>query len=159
MECAINHLKCGKASGPDDIINEFIKYEQQNLKFVLNQQFYVIYDTGIYPEKWSTGVIVLIYTKGDKDDPAYYRGITLTCAMSKLFTFMSNKRIDEWAEQEEILSQAQFAYKAGYSTTDAVFVLHAAFSSSLVSSNGACCGLLISLRRLITLTERPFFKD
>ena len=92
VECAINHLKCGKASGPDDIRKEFIKYEKQNLKFVLNQQFYVIYDTGIYPEKWSTWVIVLIYTKDDKNDPANYKGITLTCAMSKLFTFMLNKR-------------------------------------------------------------------
>ena len=70
VESAINHLKCGKAFGPDDIRNEFIKYEKQNLKFVLNQLFNVIYDTGIYPDKWSTGAIVPIYKKGDKDDPA-----------------------------------------------------------------------------------------
>ena len=94
VECAINHLKCGKASGPDDIRNEYIKYEKQNLKLVLNQLFNMIYDTGIYPENWSTGVIVPIYKKGDKDNPANYRGITLTCAMSKLFTFMSNRRIN-----------------------------------------------------------------
>ena len=62
VECAINYLKCSKASGPDDIRNEFIKYEKQNLKFVLNQLFNVIYDTGIYPDKWSTGVIVPIYS-------------------------------------------------------------------------------------------------
>ena len=94
-----------------------------------------MYDTGVYPDKWSTGVIVPIYKKGDKDDPANYRGITLTCAMSKVFTFMLNKRIGEWTEQEDILSQAQFAYKAGYSTTDAVFVFHTVLSSSLVASN------------------------
>ena len=51
VESAINHLKCGKVCGPDDIRNEFIKYEKQNLKFVLNQLFNVIYDTGIYPDK------------------------------------------------------------------------------------------------------------
>ena len=51
--CAINHLKCGKASGPDDIRNEYIKYEKQNLKLVLNQLFNMIYDTGIYPENRS----------------------------------------------------------------------------------------------------------
>ena len=72
-------MKCGKVSGPDDIRNEFIKYEKQNLKFVLNHLFNVIYDTGIYLEKLSTGVIVPIYKKGDKDDPSNYRGITLTC--------------------------------------------------------------------------------
>ena len=35
VECAINHLKCGEASGPDDIRNEYIKYEKQNLKLVI----------------------------------------------------------------------------------------------------------------------------
>ena len=97
VECAINRLKCGKASGPDDIRNKYIKFEKQNLKLVLNQLFNMIYDTGIYPENWSTGVIVPIYKKGDKDNPANFRGITLTCAMSKLFTFMLNRRINEWA--------------------------------------------------------------
>ena len=29
VECAINHLKCGKASGPDDIRNEYLKYENR----------------------------------------------------------------------------------------------------------------------------------
>ena len=69
-----------------------VKYEKQNLKFVLNQLFNVMYDTGVYPDKWSTWVIVPIYKKGDKDDPANYRGITLTCALSKVFTFMLNER-------------------------------------------------------------------
>ena len=67
----------------------------------------MIYETGAYPDQWSTGVIVPIYKKGDTNDPANYRGITLTCAMSKLFTFMLNKRINEWAEQSDLFSQAQ----------------------------------------------------
>ena len=70
---------------------------------------------------WSTGVIVPIYKKGDKDNPANYRGITLTCAMSKLFTFMLNRRINEWAEEFSILTQAQFAYKPGYKALKFVY--------------------------------------
>ena len=45
----------------------------------------MIDDTGIYPENWSKGVIVPIYKKGGKYNPADYRGITLTGVMSKLF--------------------------------------------------------------------------
>ena len=118
VECAIKHLKSGKATGPYYIRNEYITYEKQNLKHVLRELFNVIYETGAYPDQWSTGAIVPIYKKGDTNDPANYRGITLTCAMSKLFTFMLNKRIHEWAEQSDLFSQAQFAYKTGYSTTD-----------------------------------------
>ena len=137
VECAIKHLKSGKATGPDYIRNEYITYEKQNLKHVLRELFNVIYETGAYPDQWSTGVIVPIYKKGDTNDPANYRGITLTCAMSRLFTFMLDKRINEWAEQSDLFSQAQFAYKTGYSTTDAVFVLNAVLSSS-----GGCCGFI-----------------
>ena len=91
MECAIKHLKFGKATGPDDIRNEYITYEKQNLKHLFRELFNVIYETGAFPDQWSTCVKVPIYKKGDTNDPANYRGITLTCAMSKLFTFMLNK--------------------------------------------------------------------
>ena len=80
----------------------------------LFNHFNVIYETGASPDQWSTSVIVPIYKKGDTNDPANYRGITLTCAMSKLFTFMLNKRINEWAEQSDLFSHAQFAYNTGY---------------------------------------------
>ena len=34
-----------------------------------------------------------------------------------------NQRLGQWCENNNILSEAQFAYKAGYGTTDAIFVL------------------------------------
>ena len=113
----------------------------------------MIYETGAYPDQWSTGVIVPIYKKGDTNNPANYRGITLTCAMSKLFTFMLNKRINEWAEQSDLFSQAQFAYKTGYSTTDAVFVLNAVLSSS-----GGCCGFIDYSKAFDNVNSETLFK-
>ena len=83
-----------------------------------------------------------LYKKGDRDNPANYRGITHPCAMSKLLTFILNRRINEWAEKSNILSQTQFAYNPGYSTTDAILVLYAVLSSSLESFNRACCGFI-----------------
>ena len=78
--------------------------------------------------------------------------------MSKVFTFMLNKRIGEWTEQEDILSQAQFAYKTGYSTTDAVFVLHTVLSSSLVASNGACCGFIDFTKAFDNINRETLFQ-
>ena len=125
---------------------------------MINQLFNIIYDTGIYPENWSTGVIVPIYKKGDKDNPANYREITLTCALSKLFTFMLNRRINKWAEELNILTQAQFADKPGYSTTDAIFVLHAVLSSSLESFKGACCGFIDFTKAFDKINRDILFK-
>ena len=114
----------------------------------------MIYETGAYPDQWSTDVIFPIYRKGDTNDPANYRGITLTCAMSKLFTFMLNKLINEWAEQSDLFSQAQFAYKTGYSTRDAVFVLNAVLSSS----GARCCGFIDFSKAFDNVNRETLFK-
>ena len=73
---------------------------------------------------------------------------------------MLNKRIGECAEQEDILSQAQFAYKTGYSTTDAVFVLYAVLSSSLVvyTCNGACCGFIDFTKAFDNINRETLFQ-
>ena len=55
---------------------------------------------------WCSGIIVPIYKKGNREDASNYRGITLTSAMSKLFTHMLNQRINDWSEESGILSQA-----------------------------------------------------
>ena len=73
-----------------------------------------LYEIGYFPMEWSTGVIVPIYKKGDKMKPENYRGITLTSTLSKMFTYLLNQRLGQWCENNNILSEAQFAYKAGY---------------------------------------------
>ena len=94
-----------------------------NLKFVILTLFNKLYEIGYFPKEWSTGVIVPIYKKGDKKKPENYRGITLTSTLSKMFTYLLNQRLGHWCENNNILSEAQFAYKPGYGTTDAIFVL------------------------------------
>ena len=123
VECSIKHLKSGKAAGHDNIKSDYILMEQGNLKFVIHTLFNKLYEIGYFPMEWSTGVIVPIYKKGDKMKPENYRGITLTSTLSKMFTYLLNQRLGQWCENNNILSEAQFAYKAGYGTTDAIFVL------------------------------------
>ena len=41
----------------------------------------------------------------------------------KLFTIIINERLKKWALQNNIISDAQFGFKAVYSTVDAIFIL------------------------------------
>ena len=66
---------------------------------------------------------------------------------------MLTKRINEWAEQSDLFSQAQFAYKTGYSTTDAVFVLNVVLSSS-----GGCCGFIDFSKAFDKVKRENLFK-
>ena len=141
IEHAISHIKRGKAGGDDQILSEFIYYGKQNLTRVLVDLFNMLYSTGYYPESWTTGIIVPIYKKGDRKIPGNYRGITLTSTMSKLFTFILNKRFCDWLDDANILSGTQFAYRKGYSTTDAVFVLNSIVSLK-VKPSIVCCAFI-----------------
>ena len=147
------HLKSGKTTGSDDIRNEYISYENKQLKPVLKLLFNEIYDTGIYPAEWCTGIIAPIYKKGNGEDPSNYRGITLTRAMSKLFTYMLNQRINE----SGLLSQAQFACKKGYNTTDAIFVLNTTLSFCIETFKHSCCGFIDFSKAFDTIDRETLY--
>ena len=44
--------------------------------------------------------------------------------LSKIFTGVLNKRVNAWCEEHNIISDSQFRFRKGCSTTDAIFVLH-----------------------------------
>ena len=129
IDQAVKHLKRGKAAGNDDIKSDYILCEHNNLKYVMKELFNKLYSIGFFPTEWSTGVIVPIHKRGDKNNPQNYRGITLTSTMSKIFTYLLNRRLGHWCDDNKILSEGQFAYKPGYGTVDAVFVLKCMFDS------------------------------
>jgi hypothetical protein len=55
------------------------------------QIFNIIFDTGIFLESWTLGVIQPVYkNKGDSKDPSNYRPISLLSCFSKVFTSILN---------------------------------------------------------------------
>ena len=97
---------------------------KKQLKPILQLLINEIYDTGLYTDQWSPGINVPIFEKGNREDPANCTGISLTSAMSILFTYMLHQRINDLLERSGILPQVESGYKKGYITTDATFVLN-----------------------------------
>ena len=62
----------------------------------MKELFNKLYSIGFFPTEWSTGVIVPIHKRGDKNNPQNYRGITLTSTMSKIFTYLLHRRLGHW---------------------------------------------------------------
>ena len=62
---------------------------------LLCSMFNNMFTNCVYPSSWSKGVIVPIhkYKKGDKSDPANYRGITLVNVTAKVFSLILRNRI------------------------------------------------------------------
>jgi hypothetical protein len=91
--------------------------------------FNIVFDTGIIPESWLTGIIRPVYKhKGGGDDPDNYRAITLISCLGKLFTSIINNRLTFLSNEFEIIFKNQSRFRKGFATTDNIFIMHALVS-------------------------------
>ena len=60
------------------------------------------------------------YTTNDVNND---RGITIVSCFSKLFTTVLCKRIELLCSQNDVISDAQFGFRKGRSTVDAIYTL------------------------------------
>lgn len=122
---AIKNLKNIKSNGPDEILNEHLKYTADLMMPVYIQLFNLIFDTGLIPENWTLGNILPIYkNKGDKNKPENYRPITLLSCFGKLFTAIINNRLNKYAEEVEMINPCQVGFRKGYSSTENMFAIN-----------------------------------
>eukprot|EP00745_Piridium_sociabile_P034171 TRINITY_DN58732_c0_g1_i3.p1 TRINITY_DN58732_c0_g1~~TRINITY_DN58732_c0_g1_i3.p1 ORF type:complete len:233 (+),score=10.78 TRINITY_DN58732_c0_g1_i3:3-701(+) len=120
---AISKLKTGKASGLDEISNEFLKSSVNQIIPFLIKLFNKLYDNGYFPDDWTRSVIVPLLKKGDANNPDNYRGISLLSSISKVFTSILNSRLYNWAEREKKICVEQAGFRKSYSTIDHIFSL------------------------------------
>ena len=81
------------------------------------------------------GSIVPIFKKGDNKNPNNYRGITILSCLGKLFTRLMNNRLSKWAESESRITNSQYGFRKGKSTTDCVFILKGLIDMILSQGN------------------------
>ena len=124
VKTAILSLKGGKSSGFDNLIPEIFTDGIEVLSPLLCELFNHIFNFGIYPESWTKGIIVPVPKKGNPNDVNNFRGIALTSVFSKLFSSIINKRLTNWAEENEILSDSQYGFRKDRSTVDCIFILN-----------------------------------
>ena len=120
----VRTLKNNKSSGNDQVLNEFLKYSPPKIIDMIVRLFYVILDTGIFPEQWSVGIIKPLYKNtGARDNPNNYRGITILSCLGKLFSNFFNSRLTRFVEVNQIIGSEQAGFRSGFSTTYHMFAL------------------------------------
>ena len=122
---AVRKLKNEKSPGIDFVINEYIKTSIDTFLPVYESLFNLILDTGIFPSKWSIGIISPIYKgKGSNKDPSNFRPISLLSCLGKVFTSILNNRLTTFLDEHNILNENQAGFREGYATTDHILTLH-----------------------------------
>ena len=86
-------LNGGKASGPDElpnlIVKNFANEISPSLKIIFDQSL----QTGKLPDDWVEANVAPVSKKGDRNSPANYRPISLTCVCAKLLEHIICKQI------------------------------------------------------------------
>ena len=140
----VKTLNQGKAYGHVCLLNEYFIESMDIIgshvcdifNCILNSVFF------FFPESWMDGLIVPLFKKGDVNYVHHYRGITLVSCLSKLFTSVLNKRIEQFCIENSTITDVQFAFVKGRSTIDAMFMLLSIIRSRLNDKKRLYCSFV-----------------
>lgn len=122
VNAAIRKLKKKKAVGIDGVSAEEIQAATIGTGLqIVHKLCLDIWEKETFPAEWKKAIIVPIYKKKDKLDCNNYRGVSLLCHISKVFTQILLQRMR--ARTDEILSEEQAGFRANRSTVDQIFTL------------------------------------
>ena len=128
MAAAIRGLKSGKDAGEDEIRPEMLKaLNEEGIRWLMRvcQEAWIL---GKTPKDWQTGVIILIYKKGDRKQCTNYRGISLFGFPGKVYAKCLKRKCRDIMEPKSEDGQCDF--RPGLSTTDQFFTLRQIFEKS-----------------------------
>lgn len=120
----------------------------------LHTLFNNILEAECFPAEWSSALIVPIHKKGVTTDPNNFRGISLMSWLCKLFTSILNKRLAKVYSDQEILTDAQFGFRSGLSTVDAIFALQYIISKPLSTKKKRLYCCFVDFRKAFDFVDR-----
>jgi len=142
----------GKSSGTDLLIPEAFKSSSDILLPFLTNLYTNIFNTGIYPQSWTKGIIVPIFN-GGKHEAEHFRGITLNNSISKIYSKLLVTRLVKWSEKSNTIIDNQIGVQKNKSTIDCSFILHALITKTLSTKKIVNAAFLDLEKCLIKLTD------
>lgn len=97
---------------------------------------------GIFPADWKLGTVCPIPKKGDKTQMNNIRPVSLTHIVGKVIEKIVNKYLVQYLEDNQLLSNCQFGFRKGRSTTECVLELLYPISDALDKGMYVVCVFL-----------------
>ena len=122
---AIDNLENKNSSSNDGISNKLLKsirymYELcKPLTLIINQML----SSGVFPETFKKSKIIPLYKKGDSSLLSNYRPISLLPTISKIFERIIYNQLYQYFNDNELLAEQQYGFRAQHSTEYAAIKL------------------------------------
>ena len=139
----IKELKNGKSS---DIPIGVIKRSSEIISPYLARLYNIHMTSGIFPNKFKTSKVTPIYKKGNKELIENYRPVSTLPVLGKIFEKIIYCRMYNFLAYKGILSNSQFGFRKGHSTSHAVNYSSNIIKSALKEKNHVL-GIFIDLSK------------
>ena len=121
---AASNLFSSTATGPDEVAYRVLKHLSLSVIDFLLHIFNLSWSSQSFPSIWKTFSIISIHKMGKPlDSPAFFRPISLTSSVSKLFERIILFRLLFFLESNSILSPRQAGFRPKRSTLDQILYL------------------------------------
>lgn len=138
----LHNLKPHKAAGPDNLPSYFLKEVAKEISPALSMIFQASLNQGALPDIWKSALVVPVYKKGSKRDPANYRPVSLTCICSKIMEHIIYSSMFEHLNSHQALREEQHGFRQHRSCeTQLITTIHD-FAQCL-NQQGQCDVLLL----------------
>lgn len=158
IEQLIMGLKNDSATGHDKISNKLLKDLKSFLAPALTHIFNICFRKGIFPSSLKKSVVIPIYKEGDRDLINNYRPISLLPSLSKILEKLLNNRLTQYLEKYQIISDNQFGFRQGRSTSDAVYSL-TDYLIRNIDSNKKCLTIFLDLAKAFDTVSVPLLLE
>ena len=124
-------LKPGKASGPNGLLNAFLREISSELSHPLGCLFNISLQSGIVPASYKEANVCPIHKKGDRSNVCNYRPISLLNSENKVLERLISKNLYNHFLDNNFLSSFQSGFIPGDSTANQLIFLYHTFCEAL----------------------------
>lgn len=122
LQEASSRLPSGKATGPDGIPNEVLRWVARRKPRILLETFNACLREGEFPRRWKTARLALLYKGAGKPvtNPSSYRPLCLLDTAGKMLERLILMRLNQYLDQTGQRAENQYGFRRGRSTEDAI---------------------------------------
>lgn len=123
LKAVLSTVKNNKAPGFDRVPYEFFKNASDIFLSKLLTIYNVMYEKSKVANSFKRSIIFPLFKKGDVNSVANYRGLSFIDCIGKIFSCLLNRRIGDWVNENNVITEFQAGFRKQYSTVDNIFNL------------------------------------
>lgn len=145
----VNACKNKASMDSNDINMVIIKQVIQPITRPLTAVFNKSFETGIFPSNMKVAKVIPIFKNGSRAEFNNYRPISLLSQFSKILEQLYSDRLEQFIDNNNVLSKSQYGFRPSMSTSHALLDLVEEISTSLDNKKHTL-GVFIDLKRHLT---------